>query len=191
MNLGRLFLLCLVLCGLPGRASGFAGGAAGLVDQGNAAFAAGDFAGALEFYERAAAKDPRPEIAFNRAGALYRLGKTEEAAALWQEAAAAASNPALAYAARYNAGNAFYRQGEEAITGDPDAALDLFGTSADSFRAALAADPGGPDAGRNLELANRRIAQLRQRLQQEKQQQGQSGGNGQEKKDQPDAGQGD
>jgi Ca-activated chloride channel family protein len=123
-----------------------------LILQGNAAFAAGDFEGALKFYDQAerGAIDPGM-VAFNRAAACYRLGRFAEAVTGYRQCLEDDQMPiARRTRARYDLGTALLRQSD--------------GTSAALLRQAVAAlrsclaEPGldpdlHADARHNLELA--------------------------------------
>jgi Ca-activated chloride channel family protein len=123
-----------------------------LVREGNAAFSAGDYPGALEFYDRAelGATDPGM-VAFNRAAACYRLGRFAEAAAGYRQCLEDDLIPASRRSrAHYDLGTALVKQSD--ATSAP-----LLRQAVSAFRACLA-QPGldgdlHADARHNLELA--------------------------------------
>jgi Ca-activated chloride channel homolog len=123
-----------------------------LVREGNAAFAAGDYLGALGFYEQAEAGATDPGmVAFNRAAACYRLGRFAEAVAGYRQCL---DDDQIAGARRarahYDLGTALVKQ--SGATSAP-----LLRQAVSAFRACLAqpdleADLRA-DARHNLELA--------------------------------------
>jgi Ca-activated chloride channel family protein len=123
-----------------------------LVREGNAAFAAGDYLGALGFYEQAerGAIDPGI-VAFNRAAACYRLGRFAESVAGYRQCLDDDQIPASRRArAQYDLGTALFKQ--SGATSAP-----LLRQAVSAFRACLAqpeldADLQA-DARHNLELA--------------------------------------
>ena len=123
-----------------------------LVRQGNIAFAAGDFQAALRFYEEAerGATDPGL-VAFNKGGALFRLGRFAEAANCFRQTLDDEQAPRDRRArAQYDLGTALVKQSEGR------SAL-LLRRAVTAFRACVAqADLDADlraDARYNLELA--------------------------------------
>lgn len=153
------------------------------IAEGNAHYAAGRYAEALECYEQAAAGDTAaaPELLHNRAAALFKLGRTAEARALWEQLLATADVPTEA-ATRYNLGNCAYADALAAgREGQPQAALPPLEQAAEQYRAALRLDPTFADARANLELAQL----LRRQLEQQMQEQPQAGGPASQPQDRP------
>lgn len=183
---------------------------ASLAEEGGREYAAGNFAKALEIYDEAlksAATGNRAPLLFNRANALYRLGRLAEAEEAYREAAAA--DGGLSRDSAFNQGNAAWQAARTLQEKEPQKALEGMTRSEALFRRALEQAPGDPDSAYNLDLVRREIHKLRQRLpppqgqpqqnqdknqnknqdkkqgdQQDKGQQGQQGQNGQ--KDQQD-----
>src|SRR6185295_9257138 len=74
----------------------------------------------------------------------------------------------------YNTGNVKYRLGEAAAGSDPQAALGAWGEALVAYRRALTAAPDDVDAKFNYELVEKKMAELRKKLeeqQKEKEQQ--------------------
>ncbi len=112
------------------------------VAEGNRRLEAGDAEGALRSYERAEKQlGPRPEIDYDRGGALHRLGRFAEAREAYEKAL---ETPRGAY----NLGNTLAR------LDDTDGAIR-------AFRRALALDPDDEDARYNLEVMLRRRSEAR------------------------------
>ncbi len=159
------FLALLTL--LPGSSS--AASTRGLVNEGNQAYAEGEFDRALQSYEEALEQDPdSPHAALNRANALYRSGQFEDAAEAYTRSIQASldrSMPELEAAALHNLGNALYRQAEQLAPQNPGQALSLLTPAARSYLDALRADARRLDSAANLEVTRRMIRELREQMQ--------------------------
>jgi Ca-activated chloride channel family protein len=135
------------------------------VREGNEQLAAGHPEEALPRYDAAERlSGPRPEIAYDRGVALYRLGKSTEARDAFRRALALGAGK-LSSRAQQNLGNALL------ATGDREGAIA-------AFTEALRSDPGNEDARYDLEVLLRRAQQeeARRRATQGGQPQGQSKG---------------
>lgn len=131
------------------------------VERGNQAFARGDYSAAIAAYREALQRrgsDPR--IHYDIGTGLYALAETTDAedrrASLYKLAEEAlgeavhARDSNLAAMARYNLGNALYRQGR-------------YREAVEAYKAALRANPDSDDARYNLELATRHLRKDRAR----------------------------
>jgi Ca-activated chloride channel family protein len=124
-----------------------------LTRRGQSEYEKGDHAEALSSFEEARRLRPRDDrSAFNLADALYKNGKYDEAAAIY-ESLAANDRSQLAFPSRFNLGNALYQKQD-------------YAGAARSFRDALRLTPEDMDARRNLEMA---LRALKQQQQQQKQ----------------------
>lgn len=136
-----------------------------LVERGNAYYARGDYRTAAHLYAGAldAASDEaaRMVIRYNRAAALYQVGRGADAAALWSEVADA-EDAGLRARAKYNLGNGRYAAALRAIAEEslPEARAAL-SEGRRLYRSALLDDPALRDARANLELATRLATQIR------------------------------
>ncbi|MFQ5879316.1 MAG: tetratricopeptide repeat protein, partial [Dehalococcoidia bacterium] len=107
--------------------------ASSLNQEANGLYQQGDYAAALELYQRAQAERPELlELRYNAGNAFHRLGRYDRAA---QEARRAlfADDPQLLAKGYYSLGNHLFRQGEM------DGALD-------AYKNALIHDPTDADA---------------------------------------------
>jgi Ca-activated chloride channel homolog len=103
-----------------------------------------------EEYDQAAAKfqasqleqSDNPDVAYNLANSLYRLGRYEEAVEAYKKVLAEKTPPTLKQKSYYNMGNAYYRIGymEESI---------------DAYKKALELNSGDIDSKFNLEWARK------------------------------------
>jgi Ca-activated chloride channel family protein len=125
-------------------------------EEGRSEYQKGNHPQALSAFERAAAARPEdPRTRFNVAGGLYKSGKYDEAAALYEALGRDAGSP-VAAAARFNRGNSLYQKQD-------------YRGAVQAYRDALRARPGDEETRRNLELALRALQE--QEEQQKKQQQ--------------------
>lgn len=155
----------------------------GPVTRGNEHLEKGQFQEALEAYDEAARDLPNdPAVQLDRGLALLALGKLGEARESFRRGAVASAPKEVRGAALYNLGLAFMEEGDQAAKAeDFDGAKKSFEEAADAFRGSLRAQPGNQDAGWNLELAKRRLADVRDKQDKKKKEQEE-----QQKKDQQD-----
>lgn len=102
------------------------------------------------------AADAKPEDAFNRGNAAYRLGEFREATASHAVAARTVGTRGRASEAWYNAGNGRFRIAEEVDDAEPDDSQRYWDSTVAAYRESLLRDPDDMDAKHNLELALRR-----------------------------------
>ncbi len=156
-----LLALLMVIASTAGAAS-----TKELITAGNAAYAAGDYTGAVESYDQALYEEPESAmVIFNLGSALYKTGDYESASAAFQEATFVTEDPSLAAKCWYNLGNCLYRQVEmqmryaEETEFMPEQANDnlkmamwLCRQSIGCYRGALDLDPALNDAAHNIEV---------------------------------------
>ena len=129
------------------------------IEEGNAQLGAGKFEEALKYYEQAAEALPgRPEIAYDKGIALYRLGRHQEALDSFLKGTES-SDPQVKKQSFFNMGNTAL-------------ALKQFDKAADAFRQALRLDPQDERARWNLEVAL--LQEQKQKEEQKKQQEKQN-----------------
>jgi len=139
MDALKALVLGLLLCG-PALAS------PNQLKEGNRLFKNGSYDKALKRYEDALVDTPYSnELKYNAGAAAYQAGDFAKAENYFKEAEGTAP-PALKNAARYNRGNALFRQ--ERL---PDAI--------EAYKNALRLNPGDEDARYNLSVALRRQQQ--------------------------------
>ncbi len=129
------------------------------VRAGNELYRSGAYEDALAQYERVDNADAL--TLFNRACALQRLGRSQEAQELLQTVDAMTRRDDLAASARYNLGGASVAQARTlAAEGQAAEALDAYKRAARLYRDAYAIDPSDRDAARNVEVAGREAKAL-------------------------------
>ncbi len=155
---------CLFAAVLLMTAVGRAQSPRALVQEGNAHYAAGRYAEALERYEKAGAAGERadPAIVHNRAAALFKLGDRQAARDLWVQLKES-GDPRLEARTKYNLGNCDYFDALAAM-GQPQDALKLLEQAARQYREALKLDPELTDARANLELTGLLRRQIEQQM---------------------------
>lgn len=154
-----------LLAGLLFPAARTAASDASLAAEGNREYAAGKYDKALELYDRAvkeASPENLPALQFNRANALYRLGKLEEAEAAYKKAAEGSA--ALGRDSAHNLGNTLWREAQALKQANPQEALRRLRQGEAFFRQALEQRPGDADSAYNLDLTRRAIRDLQKQL---------------------------
>ncbi len=148
--------------------------------KGNRSYRSGRLVEAAESYREALAKGAAsPRLEYNL-GTTYLVLGEEESARERLSLALRAQAPDLRARAFYNLGNAYTHKGEPPTTEDLRAAIE-------AYRRALLLDPGYADARWNLELAQRRLAEVER---QPPPSAGQEGSSGSERGEESDAGAG-
>ena len=126
--------------------------------QGNDAFDAQDYAGAVEAYRRAQESSPDlPEPFYNSGNSQYRQESYDDALSSYDQAQLNAGE-GLTGSIHFNRGNVHFNR-------------EAYGEAAEAYKEVLRLNPDNEDAKRNLELALRHMQQEQE--QQEQQQQGQ------------------
>jgi Ca-activated chloride channel family protein len=164
----------IVFLGLAAANVGFAESAKSLVSEGNALYRQQQYKEAGQKYNQAVEADPKAaEALFNKANSLYRQGQYDAAVEAFQKAAVKSKDTKLAAKAKYNLGNCLFGQGQKLVQTDPNGAINKFEDSIHSWRQAQDLEPANKAAANNIELARLTIGQVKELLQQQKQQQAQ------------------
>src|SRR5262249_26790620 len=130
-------------------------------------YAEGKFQDAAAKYNEALIDDPDSALLhFNLGDASYRQGQFR--AAVSPLAPIAAGDGARPAAAAYNTGNAKYRLGAAAESAEPQKALGLYAEALVAYRRAMGADPADEDAKFNHEFVERKIADLKKKLEEQR-----------------------
>jgi hypothetical protein len=151
---------------------------------GNRLYDAGKYEEAVTVYGEGLSDHPASErLRFNLAAAQYKAGNVTDAATTLEKlvpgaGSASAGDAAIATLAReasalegaaaYNLGNVRYRQGREIEERDPGGAVALYEASLGAYKRAMARDPEDQDPKYNHELVARRLAALKERLEEER-----------------------
>jgi Ca-activated chloride channel family protein len=142
---------------------------------------AGKYDDAIGKYNEALVDHPdSPLLHFNLGDATYKQGKYTDAVNAFQQVPAGDDDPARSARVAYNLGNAKYRLGEAAEGSDPKAALGLYAEALVAYRRAMGAAPDDLDAKFNHEFVEKKIADLKKKLEEQQKQQDQQ----QQQKDQ-------
>lgn len=148
----------------------YAAGVKKEVKTGNLLYNKGKFDQALKSYERALSKAPDSDVVnFNTGAALYKSGQFE-ASARHFEKALLSDDKSLQQKAQYNLGNAQYKYGISLEDTELQKAVSLLESSLSHYERALDIDPKDEDARFNYEFVKKELERLREKLQQESQQ---------------------
>ena len=135
-------------------------------------YALGKFGDAAAKYKEALIDDPDSVLLhYNAAAAAYRDGKYEDAIAALRQIPPSDADPARTAAVAYNLGNATYRLGAAKEASKPQDALQRYAEALVAYRRAMGADPADQDAKLNHELVEKKIADLKKKLEEQKKQQ--------------------
>jgi len=150
-------------------------------EQAEQAYKAGKYEKALQLYQEAQTRNPDSDtLAYNLGNTLYKLGRYQEAAAVFAKILEK-NNPALAANSVYNMGNTLFEMGKQ--TQDQQ----MFRQALEAFKQSIMLDSKDEDAKYNYELV-KRLLKEQQKMQQpsqdqkkDKQEQKQQRGNQQNK----------
>jgi tetratricopeptide (TPR) repeat protein len=104
-----------------------------------------------------------PEIRFNLAKSLYEYKAFHEAAVTFDEAVRLSRDRRFQARCRLGQGSAMFRESEALPASAPIQAIERLEQSVAAYREALRLDAQLPDAAYNIEVARRRLEQLRDR----------------------------
>ena len=131
----------------------------------------GKFGDAAAKYREALVDDPdSPLLHYNAGLASYRDGKYDDALGALGAVPSSDAAPARTARAAYAAGNAKYRLGAAAEASKPQDALKLYAEALMAYRRAMGADPADEDAKFNHEFVEKKIADLKKKLEEKKDQ---------------------
>ena len=138
---------------------------------GNQLFSQGKYDEAINKYGEALVDDPdSAALNFNMGDAHYKAGNYSEALASFGRVHAATDSEREARVA-YNVGNVKFRMAAALEAEKPQDALKAYAESLAAYRRALGIDARDEDAKLNYELTVKRIQELKDRIEKEKQQQ--------------------
>lgn len=156
------------------------------VNRANELYDKGKFEDALQYYQKALAKDPSSALVqYNLGTAQYKKNSYGESVEHLQKALLT-DDPQLQKKVRYNLGNALYKQGIAKESSDLSGAIEDLERSLSQYEKNLAAVPKDPDAQNNYDLVQKELQRLKekQKQQQQEKQQDQQGQQQQDKSDQ-------
>jgi Ca-activated chloride channel family protein len=135
-------------------------------------YAAGKYDDAAGHYDEALTDQPdSPLLHFNRGDAAYRQGKYADAVNAFQQVPTSDADPPRTARVAYNTGNAKFRLGQAAEASDPKSALGLYADALVAYRRALGAAPDDVDAKFNHEFVEKKLADLKKKLEEQQKQQ--------------------
>ncbi len=135
------------------------------VSSGNQLYRQGEFEKAVELYDKAiAADDKLAEPVYNKAAALYRLGDFADAAKLYNEAAIKSVSSENVLNSRYNLGNCYFQQANQAVQKEPQLAVKNLKQAIGYWRKVLDADATNEKAAVNVQIAKALVQQLKEQM---------------------------
>jgi Ca-activated chloride channel family protein len=147
--------MALAACAFPMRAQS----AEEWIRQGNRAFANHEYEIAAACYRNAAGILPgSPQVQFNIGIANYKSGDYAAAAQAFARAAERGTDPKLQARSLLGEGNTFFRT---ASSGDSSDAIRALQRAIELYSGALSADPKLQDAAYNLEIARKKLEDLK------------------------------
>jgi len=153
--------------------------------QASKLYAEGKFDDAVAKYNEALVDDPDSALLhLNLGAAAYRQGKFDDAINALGQVPSSDTEPARTARAEYNTGNATYRLGAAAEASDPKTALERYAEALVAYRRAMGADPADEDAKFNHEFVEKKIADLKKKLEEQQRNKDQQQQQQQDQKDQ-------
>jgi Ca-activated chloride channel family protein len=135
-------------------------------------YADGKFAEAAAKYREALVDDPDSALLHYNAGlASYRDGKYEDALGALGAVPSSDADPARTARAAYAAGNAKARLGAAAESAKPQDALTLYAEALALYRRAMGSDPADEDPKFNHELVEKKMTDLKKKLEEQRKEQ--------------------
>lgn len=159
-----LFLLCFVF-----QTSGYCASYRGLISKGNKFYKSGNYDDSLKMYKKAVDKVPLSEIAnFNEAAALYKKEQYDQAIDSLSKILGLKSAK-LEPEVNYNIGNCKYMKSLKEEDSNLSGAIDLLEESIGYYERTLQLDPKDEDAKHNIDIAKKRLEELKKKLSQQQQ----------------------
>jgi len=137
--------------------------------KGNRALAAGRYEEAVSMYQIATQEDPNsPEIQYNLANALYRLGNFSDAINAYEQAATLGEKGDLQSKAWYNMGNCLVKLSEKIPAQNPELSSQFIQQAQQLYKQALLSRPDFSDAKYNLNITTLLLNRLKKAIQKKK-----------------------
>lgn len=144
----------------------------GRAREGNRLYDAGKFDDAAQQYNQALVDNPdSPGLHLSLGDARYKAGKYDDAGRAFEQVPPSPDDPKRTAHGAYDLGNTRFRQGEAVQSSDPQKSMQLWTDALTDYRRALGADPDDQDAKFNHELVERRLAELKKKLEEQQKQQ--------------------
>jgi Ca-activated chloride channel homolog len=140
--------------------------------QANQLFADGKYDEAAKKYNQALVDQPdSPLLHFNLGDAAYKQGKYADAIKAFQGVPLKDGDSKRTARVAYNIANAKYKVGEAAEASDPKTALTNYAEALVLYRRAMGIDPSDTDIKFNYEFVDKKLNDLKKKLEEQKKQQ--------------------
>jgi len=145
--------MLLILFAIAFSSNAQAKSPAGLVNEGNKSYNAGQYDKAISSYDEALKDAPdAPYAYFDKGAALYKKGDYAGASEAFSQAAQKTKDSAFEAKSRFNQGNSDFKQAETLKEKDLDKALEKCTNSINRYRDAINLDPDLKEAAENIEM---------------------------------------
>jgi Ca-activated chloride channel family protein len=136
--------------------------------EGNRLLAAGKYEEAAAKYNEALVDQPdSPQLHFNQGVAAYKQGKYDDALKAFQQVPTSDDDPARTARVVFSMGNTKAKLAEAAEPSDPKTALSNYAEALALYRRAMGAAPDDIDSKFNHELVEKKLADLKKKLEEQ------------------------
>ncbi|MBI1817738.1 MAG: tetratricopeptide repeat protein [Deltaproteobacteria bacterium] len=136
--------------------------------EGNRLLAAGKYEEATAKYNEALVDQPdSPQLHFNQGVAAYKQGKYDDALKAFQQVPTSDDDLARTARVAFSMGNTKAKLAEAAESSDPKAALSNYAEALALYRRAMGAAPDDLDSKFNHELVEKKLADLKKKLEEQ------------------------
>ena len=153
--------------------------------QANQLYAAGKYDDAVSKYNEALVDQPdSPQLHYNLGVVTYKQGKYDDAIKAFSQVPTSDDDPKRTARVALGIGNAKFKLGEAAETADPKTALTNYAEALAMYRRGMGADPADLDLKFNHEFVEKKLTDLKKRLEEQQQQKDQQQNQDQRNQDQ-------